>query len=285
LLSLLPLISEGLGLIRPQPWRLVFASGVLRQRADQATPPTGEWTLDEVFGDATLPEVLRELDRLWHGESLEARFVTALRCEAADCGAKLVELRLAPVRLGDERYIAMAVQFAAGPIAEPLPAARRDPLTGLADRTLLLSKLETLFGGERADDRRFALLFIDLDDFKLVNDGHGHVVGDRVLSEVARRLAGCVRAGDLIVRYGGDEFVVLVEHAGGWEEFEPVISRIHEAISQPIVVPTGELKLSVSVGAAEMGGEHRAPDDLLAAADRAMYAAKRRKSSPACAAG
>jgi diguanylate cyclase (GGDEF)-like protein len=238
-----------------------------------------------MFGDATLSEVLQELDRLWRGEALETRLVTSLRCDAADCGAKLVELRLAPVQLGAQRYIAMAVQFATRPVDAPLPAARRDPLTGLADRTLLLSKLETLFSGERVNDRRFALLFIDLDDFKLVNDCHGHVVGDRVLSEVARRLAGCVRAGDLIVRYGGDEFVVLVEHVGGWEEFEPVVSRIHEAIAQPIVVPTGELNLSVSVGAAEMAGEHRGPDDLLAAADRAMYAAKRRKSRPACAAG
>ena len=137
----------------------------------------------------------------------------------------------------------------------------------------------TYGGRARSTDQRFSVLFIDLDEFKKVNDSHGHIVGDRVLAEVANRLSRCVRSRDLLVRYGGDEFVVLIEQAAGWEEFEPVIARIHTALSDPIWVATEPLNISASVGGAELSEAHCKPEDILAAADRAMYVAKRRARS------
>jgi diguanylate cyclase (GGDEF)-like protein len=122
------------------------------------------------------------------------------------------------------------------------------------------------------------VLFIDVDEFKQVNDRYGHLIGDRVLREVAQRLSGCVREDDLFVRFGGDEFVAVISNVGGWEEYEPVIARMHAALKTPISAPEGELRVSVSIGAAEYSAEHRIPEDLLAAADRAMYLVKRRRA-------
>jgi len=184
-----------------------------------------------------------------------------------------VVIRLAPVEFGEQKCVGLVMQRDGVDNAALL---RRDPLTGLADRTQLLARLSELMGGERSSDQRFSVLFIDLDEFKKVNDIHGHMVGDKVLSEVAHRLSRCIRNSDLIVRYGGDEFVMLIEQADGWETFEPVIARIHAALSDPIWVGTEPLTISASVGGAELTDAHRKPEDLLAAADRAMYAAKRR---------
>jgi diguanylate cyclase len=156
-----------------------------------------------------------------------------------------------------------------------------DPLTGLANRSMLMSRLSTLLAGERSADERFAVLFIDLDNFKSVNDLHGHLAGDRVLCEAARRLERTTREVDQVFRYGGDEFVVVVEQVENWEEFEPVIARIHAALADPIAIPGGTIELSASVGVAEAMADFRTPDDLIAAADRSMYAAKRRTASKA----
>ena len=152
---------------------------------------------------------------------------------------------------------------------------RVDPLTGLADRAFFLQRLGTLLAGDRATDHRCAVLFVDVDGFKQINDASGHLVGDRVLREVARRLAECVRADDHVARFGGDEFVVLLESIRGAEEADLVAERIRRAFDRPIAVPEFEVKLTVSVGAAEAGPWQRSAEELINAADRAMYAAKR----------
>jgi diguanylate cyclase (GGDEF)-like protein len=96
-----------------------------------------------------------------------------------------------------------------------------------------------------------------------------------VLREAARRLIHCIREGDQVARFGGDEFVVLVQQSGAQAEVEPIISRIHAVLGKPIALPDGEVTLSVSIGAVEASPEFHSPEDLLAAADRAMYASKR----------
>jgi diguanylate cyclase (GGDEF)-like protein len=186
-----------------------------------------------------------------------------------------VVIHLAPLELGGQKCVGLVMKRDASDLKSD--EYRLDPLTQLPDRSQLFDRLTTLMSGDRAYDQNFAALFIDLDDFKQVNDCHGHLNGDRVLKEVARRLVDCVRAEDMVVRFGGDEFVALIEHASGWDRFDPVIERVRDALSEPIVLPTRDIFVSASIGVAEFSSEHRVPEDLIADADRAMYAAKRRR--------
>jgi diguanylate cyclase (GGDEF)-like protein len=155
------------------------------------------------------------------------------------------------------------------------PAFTADPLTGLPDRRALAQRFTEL---QSAGGRRhpFAVLFADLDDFKLINDAHGHATGDRVLQEVASRMAGCVREHDLVVRYGGDEFVFLINDVASYEEVEAVAGRLSAAVSRPLSLPGGAARLDVTVGAALAEDDSLSLEQLIEAADQAMYARKKR---------
>jgi diguanylate cyclase (GGDEF)-like protein len=158
-------------------------------------------------------------------------------------------------------------------------APRTDPLTGLPDREALMDRLRSVLNRIPATKQRFALLFIDVDGFKQVNDRFGHLIGDHVLQEVARRLAACVRSGDHLARFGGDEFVVLVDGIGSRSGgVRTVVNRICNAFKSAFELPSGEVRLSVSVGVAEPSAACATAEDLLHAADKAMYAAKRGES-------
>jgi diguanylate cyclase (GGDEF)-like protein/PAS domain S-box-containing protein len=153
-------------------------------------------------------------------------------------------------------------------------AALFDPLTSLPNRRLLRDRVERALVRRTRQGGGVAAVFVDLDGFKGVNDAFGHDVGDQVLVEVARRLAGRVRAADTLARYGGDEFVMLLEDLVDREQAAEVGSRILAAFSEPVRTAAGSLPVSASVGI------HLAIDDddyaaLLRAADSAMYDAKR----------
>jgi diguanylate cyclase (GGDEF)-like protein/PAS domain S-box-containing protein len=148
--------------------------------------------------------------------------------------------------------------------------AVHDPLTGLANRTLLHDRLEhALLKSERLGTDT-AVLFIDLDNFKDVNDRYGHVAGDAVLMELGRRLRTAIRPGDTIARFGGDEFVAVCEDVDR-QSAVLVAERILEAIRMPITTGAAEHWMSASVGIARGGGE---PEVLLDRADVAAYRAK-----------
>ena len=150
----------------------------------------------------------------------------------------------------------------------------RDPLTGLANRTLFEERLRASLSSDARTGASTAVLFLDLDGFKIVNDTHGHSVGDMVLRSVAERLAATVRPSDTLARIGGDEFVVLVSAANS-EGVAALVDRLTAALSIPIEVSGLHLEVGVSVGTALAVAGDAQPQELLAQADRAMYAAKR----------
>lgn len=153
-------------------------------------------------------------------------------------------------------------------------AARHDPLTGLANRTRLDELLQqALYRLNRPGARQAALLFVDLDRFKLINDSLGHATGDRVLIEVAKRLSACLRPGDHLVRFGGDEFVALLDDLAHQTDAERVAQRMLESLHQPLHLDERVLVVSASIGIAPLR-ETDGALDALQAADLALYRAK-----------
>jgi diguanylate cyclase (GGDEF)-like protein len=275
LLALIGRVCDGIAVWEPGPWRLIYANQGFWQLTGERTE---KWAADPNSSEAMAGlrvQMASLLDR-FRDHGVESSTLIACPETRAECG--LIEIRVFRVRPDDNRLVGMIIRRNASELPQTASlndAARRDPLTGLPDRAFLMERLSTLLAGERIADRHFAVIFLDLDNFKQVNDEFGHLIGDDVLREAARRIAGCLREGDCVVRYGGDEFVALVGGITDPREVEPVIARIHMALAKPIAIPGGEVVLSLSAGMAlgsEAGGS---PEELLATADRAMYVAKR----------
>ncbi|HEX8148527.1 MAG TPA: bifunctional diguanylate cyclase/phosphodiesterase [Pyrinomonadaceae bacterium] len=154
-------------------------------------------------------------------------------------------------------------------------AALHDALTGLPNRALLMNHLKlAVEHSKRRPDYRFAALFLDLDRFKVINDSLGHVAGDQLLAEVARRLESCLRQGDTVARVGGDEFTILLDDLAGDHEAVTVAERIQQEISSAIVLAGREVFTTMSIGLAIGTGAYSDPEDILRDADTAMYRAK-----------
>jgi diguanylate cyclase (GGDEF)-like protein/PAS domain S-box-containing protein len=153
--------------------------------------------------------------------------------------------------------------------------AHRDGLTGLPNRLSLEQRLHAVLETATMDDRRFALLYIDLDRFKTINDTLGHGVGDGVLREVAARLRETLNPRDVIARPGGDEFIILLPQIANVGDAEAAAQRVVRAFKTPISVQGRELFISASVGAAVFPEHGRGAEALVGHADAAMYRAKR----------
>ncbi|AVP98863.1 bifunctional diguanylate cyclase/phosphodiesterase [Ahniella affigens] len=153
--------------------------------------------------------------------------------------------------------------------------ALHDALTGLPNRSLLLDRMSQCLNRLRRDVRRhFAVLFLDLDRFKVINDSVGHLIGDELLKEASRRLQACVREPDTVARLGGDEFAILIEDVSDIEDTRRVARRVITALNEPIRVAGKELFTSASIGIAMGESRYNAPEELLRDADVAMYRAK-----------
>ena len=152
--------------------------------------------------------------------------------------------------------------------------ARIDTLTGLPNRREFVERLRLAMSRSQRSRRLMALLFLDIDRFKAINDGHGHGTGDAVLGEFARRLQQCTRVTDTVARLAGDEFVVIVEGLGSTGEIDVVAEKIVEAVRQPMELPGLTLHVTCSLGYASYRGQGGDVDSLTAKADQALYRAK-----------
>jgi diguanylate cyclase (GGDEF)-like protein len=153
--------------------------------------------------------------------------------------------------------------------------AMHDELTRLPNRRLFHDRFDTALARARRQQEGLSLLFIDLNRFKQVNDRYGHACGDRLLLQVAQRIASCLRTTDTLARFGGDEFVVLLENMVLPSDAGLVMNKIHLALTAPIEVGAGsELRVAVSIGLAHYPEHGDSRQALVSYADQAMYAAK-----------
>jgi len=167
-----------------------------------------------------------------------------------------------------------------------LHAAQHDPLTGLPNRVAILELLERTVDEQQGEpDRSFALLYVDIDGFKPVNDTHGHDVGDALLVAIAERLQANTRAGDradgvercTAARLGGDEFVVLLDGTSELAEAQAVADRLEKALSAPYTIGTECIRIGASIGVSVRENENEPAEDVLCRADAAMYREKARR--------
>ncbi|MET0498981.1 MAG: GGDEF domain-containing protein [Steroidobacteraceae bacterium] len=196
------------------------------------------------------------------------------RDSGADSDRILIEAneRLVLAALHADRIAETAVEN----LHEATMAGQRDPLTDIANRALMLDRLEHAITVARRHVSLIAVLFIDLDDFKQINDTLGHTVGDETLNAVARRLESVVRASDTVSRYGGDEFVVLLAELTHSYAAAVIAKKMLAALAAPMRVGTQLLSLSASVGIAIFPDDGDNASILIHSADSAMYRSKRR---------
>jgi diguanylate cyclase (GGDEF)-like protein len=167
-----------------------------------------------------------------------------------------------------------ALQLAATMTEELRHMAQHDPLTGLPNRALFNDRLNRELERSKRQDGRFAMVFVDIDYFKLINDRFGHAEGDKVLKRVAQQLQGSVRAADTVGRIGGDEFVVLLAQLGESDSVLSLAEKLRQSLKQPFLMGGHEQSISCSIGVAMYPRDGMDPIGLTKCADDAMYRAK-----------
>jgi len=266
------ILSGGHSASRP---RITFANGgFLRMTGLERGDVLGK-SLDVL--SVSPSEVLTDARRSFAvGEGFQRELVVT----RGDGSELAVELQLMPVRgrkASSMSWIAILrdVSERRQHVAALEHQALHDSLTGLPNRLLLHDRLEQTLRGSRREGGSLAVLLIDLDGFKEINDSYGHSVGDVLLAQVGPRLRAVLRSVDTIARFGGDEFVVLLPASGGRTDAALTAAKILEALETPFVVDEHTLEISASIGIA-LSPEHGADGSILMrAADVAMYAAKR----------
>jgi diguanylate cyclase (GGDEF)-like protein/PAS domain S-box-containing protein len=239
---------------------------------------------DEIIGAtvdilrATPPDQLAiaRVARVRNGESI--RNVEVLR-RHKDGSLIEVSMTLSPIR--DEAGAVVGISGITRDIsdrkrleAQLSHQAFHDTLTGLPNRALLTDRLEGACANAARYGHRVAVLFLDLDNFKLVNDSLGHDAGDRLLIQVARELSVCARSGDTIARFGGDEFVFVLPQIATTDDALQVAERIQQALAQPFDLGDRTVGVTTSIGIVVTGGETIGASEILRQADTAMYWAK-----------
>ncbi|MFA9217104.1 MAG: diguanylate cyclase domain-containing protein [Sphingomonadaceae bacterium] len=162
--------------------------------------------------------------------------------------------------------------------------ALHDPLTGLPNRRLLEDRIATVLLHASRQQRKAAVMYLDLDGFKAINDTHGHACGDEILRLVAQRLVGCARREDTVARVGGDEFVIVMGELDTLSDAQEPAAKLIAAVAETYVVNGIPLQLSTSIGIALFPDDADAVETLIAVADQALYEAKRSGKNRCCSA-
>lgn len=236
------------------------------------------YTAGELIGDSTLkfvpPEYRAEIVANLEAER-NARYESALISRS---GVKIpveyigrtlefrgVQARMSIVRdLRDRKAAEARITY----------LAHHDEMTGLINRAHFMSLLSVALEGCRRHGKLAALLFIDLDDFKQINDTQGHRAGDEMLKEVAKRLTANIKSTDIVARFAGDEFIVLMQQLADVDQIKPQVLRIMKAISAPLRYAETELKVTASIGIAIYPNDSLDADELISQSDSAAYSAK-----------
>ncbi len=227
----------------------------------------------ESFPELDLDVVLNAPDHSWF-----THFISAQSESACD-----VELHIYPLHGNAEQFIAIVRPIAIHQGADQSPHAHiqssfHDPLTGLPNRRLFARRLERAMRRAARGNYHFAVLFVDLDNFKVLNNQFGHLHGDDVLVAVGKRLQQSLRPQDMVVRRDGDEFTILLDDLEHPSDAEKIAQRIVEELQKPLALSGSEgfaeLTPGASIGIAPSGDTASTADELIARADRAMYHAK-----------
>lgn len=152
--------------------------------------------------------------------------------------------------------------------------AHFDHLTNLPNRYVVIDRIEHLIAQSNRDARKFALLFIDLDYFKALNDSNGHAFGDQALIQIASRLKGAIRSSDTAARFGGDEFVILLENISDRQDAIHMVELLYQTLNTKYLIEGQKIHLSSSIGIAVFPDDASTKNDLLNIADKAMYSTK-----------
>lgn len=243
------------------------------------------WTEAQVLG-RFLPSVplateYQDEDKTLRGRVLAGESIPDLEVQRQKATGELFDLSASLTPLCDDDgaisgFLTIAADVTARKRAERQVEflAYRDVLTGLPNRSLLQDRFAQSIARAERHHYKVALLFLDLDHFKTINDSLGHATGDALLKEVARRLSECMREIDTISRQGGDEFLVVLSDLEGTEMISPVLVKIRERLQQPFLFDGHELSISSSIGVALYPDDGRDFETLLKKADTALYRAK-----------